>query len=146
MTNFLPPTNTGTRLKYGNWEILLFLDAPSIIVPGRALRIAYNDSGSAGWVLITQAIDGPYTDQQWTDVVAAAGGMGNYIVGKFPVIKLLLVKYFDTTPELPLITNSTPFSPDNFNKMLREWIELKDDPGTGHPTVEVRSTPLLGNP
>jgi hypothetical protein len=136
MTNFLVPTNTATRLKYGSWEIALWLSDFDAILGGRMLNLVYNDSGSAGWVNVA-TIDGPYTDADWTAIITAAGGMGNYIVSKLPAIKAALKKYFDTTPSLPVITNATPFSQEAFNDMLYEYVKLQDDPGTGHPTVVI---------
>ena len=139
MTNYLFPTNLGTRFKYDRWDIGLWLGTDDPILGGKPLILGYDDPGT-GWVSVA-FIEPPRSDADWAAMVAAAGGMGNYIVSKFPAIKAALTKYFDTTPDIPLVTNQTPFSRDNFNAMLQQWIGLKDDPGTGHPTVYVKSNP-----
>ena len=133
MTSYIPPTNITTRLKYGPWHIIVYL-SPDVSGVGIGAPLILAHETEAGWVVVS-TIDGPYTLEQWPVVIRAGGGMGNYIVSKFPAIKAALKKYFDTTPELPIITNQTPFSIEAFNQMLYEYIELKDDPGTGHPTI-----------
>lgn len=143
MTSIILPSNTATRFKYARWDIALAMLPDGGIGLGPTLSLLYDDPGT-GWLAVA-SIDGPMQESDWVDTITAAGGYGNYIVSKFPQINVALAKYFDTTPDIPTITNQTPVTQANLidymNDMLFEYITLRDDGTTGHPKVVVKAYP-----
>lgn len=131
MANWIMPPLTGTRAQYGPWEIGLWLNQDFGI--GMAYVLGYNAPG-AGWTVV-QIIDGPYDYGTWQGVINAAGGMGNYVTGKFPVIRAALARYFDTNPNFGPLDNTTPFSPDAFNAVHFKYIGIVPQAGQTAPTV-----------
>lgn len=130
MSNWIMPTLTGSRAQYGPWEIGVWLNQDFGI--GQAFVLGYNDPG-AGWTVV-QLIDGPYDAVTWQSVITNAGGMGAYVVSKFPVIRVALERYFNTAPPLNF-DNSTPFSVDAFNGVLYKYIGIVPAAGQTAPTV-----------
>lgn len=131
MTDINFPTETGTSAKYGEWDILMWMSGTPF---GQSFVMGYDDSGN---IFLVDTIDGPYAQDEWTQLIQAAGGMGAYIVSKLPVIRAMLAKYFDTRPHFPAITNATPYTLDRFNIVLREYVAIQPVAGQTHPTANI---------
>ena len=132
------PTNLALQFKYARWNIGIGMWNEAVPGFGEPFAIAFE--AEDGWELVA-IIEGPKTGAQWASVMAAAGGMGNYLYSKLPAIQSALKKYFDQTPDLPPVTNADPYTRDGFNAMLMQYFTLQDVPGEGHPRMVFKPYP-----
>lgn len=131
MSNYAFPTKGALRFQYGPWSIGLWLNEDIGI--GSPFILGYDDVGT-GWLAVA-IIDGPYDAGTWQQIITAAGGMGNYAVSKMPQIKALLKEHFDTNPPLPVETNATPFTVQDFNNVWAEYFTIQPVSGATYPTI-----------
>lgn len=132
MSAYTFPTNLATRFKFGQWDIGLWMSDDMGI--GSVFALGYNDT--SGWTVV-KVIEGPYDQATWESIRAAAGGMGAYIVSKFPIINAALEKYFDPTPALPAETNATPFTIYDFNVVLKKYVGMTQSPTNDCPVLKL---------
>lgn len=133
MSNF--PTNLGSSLKYKQWNVGLYMQNTGPL--GLGLALGNIDDG--GEFHVVQFIVLPRQPQEWNDAILLAGGMGAYFVSLIPAINAALARYFDPTPTLPLITNQSQFSEENFNIFLKEWIGMEEALNNDCPKIKILS-------
>ncbi len=127
------PAVGGVQFDYGPWHIGLWMEDTGI---GDGLFVG-NYIVGLGWESLGPPIAGPYTADEWIARCQQAGGMGNIIVGLFPKINLVLATYYNTHPALPVETNATPYTQQDFNDVLFEYIGLHIDGTNTAPTAYV---------
>lgn len=128
------PTNLGTTFKYKQWNIGIYM--ANMTPLGLMFVMGYTppDGGEWQWVA---TIEGPMDQSGWEQLIAARGGMGGYIVSKFPQINGLLAKFFDPTPVLPNETNQTPFTDYDFNVVLKKFVGMEERPDNDCPRLKL---------
>lgn len=137
MSSYSFPTGGGgLRLKYGFWDIGLWMQDD--FGAGPMFVLGYDDPG-AGWTMVGPPIDGPYDQALWEQIMRNSGGMGNYAFAKLPIIQAALHKFFDTKPVLPVETNATPFTVSDFNDVWAEYFDMVAPIGQTYPMI-VRKT------
>ncbi len=131
MSIYSPPLFRCTRFQYKGHNGAIWMTKDELFSLGRAFMAAYETVG-LGWV--GKLIDGPYDDATWTGILGP-GGMGPYIVGKFPIIQAWLDSDFNTDPFVPPMDQNTPFSVENFNGALFKYVKVVDRPGLTSPGI-----------
>lgn len=131
MSNYQFPTKGGLRFKHGPWNIGLWMQADFGI--GSVFVLGHQDGDGAECV-ISAIIDGPHYD--WQARINQFNGMGNYYYAMLPTIRARLKQHYDLTPDIPPLSNSTPYSLDAFNFVASEFFKLIKSPIDDHPTIE----------
>ncbi len=142
------PATGGIRFKHGPWIIGIFMDASSSIGDQPVM----GHEAPNGEFEITATLHGIEEAGWWDATYAANGGQGaywmNFIV---PVANAKLPLIYSLQPPLPDETNATPYTLEDTNIMIFEWIKPKLDPTGQFPVlvqrdVENKTLPDLTKP